>query len=181
MLDMAPYYLTAIASLLGPFAAATGFTSTPTPERTLRVGPRAGERFLSDVPTHAAALLRLDSGAVATLVASFEAHDQYISELVLHGTEGMLVLPDANAFGGDVRVRRGGGDWRTVRYDAPQARETRGLGLDEMIVAMRTGRPHRASGSLALHVLETAEAVLAAAASGRTIELATRPGERLAA
>jgi predicted dehydrogenase len=181
MLDMAPYYLTAIASLLGPFAAATGFTATPTPERTLRVGPRAGERFRSDVPTHAAAALKLESGAVATLVASFEARDQYVSELVLHGTEGMLVLPDANAFGGDVRVRRARGDWRDVVYDAPAARETRGLGLDEMLVAIRAGRPHRASGSLALHVLETAEAVLAAAADGRTVELSTRPGERMAA
>ena len=181
LLDIAPYYLTAIASLLGPFAAATGFTAMPTPERTLLVGPRAGERFHSDVPTHAAAALRLESGALATLVTSFEARDQYVSELVLHGTEGMLVLPDANAFGGAVRVRRGRGDWRDVAYDAPKARESRGLGLDEMIVAMRAGRPHRASGSLALHVLETAEAVLTAAATGRTVDLATRAGERLAA
>ena len=42
MLDIAPYYLTAVASLLGPFVAATGFAATPTPVRRLGVGPARG-------------------------------------------------------------------------------------------------------------------------------------------
>ncbi len=62
MLDIAPYYLTAIASLLGPFEAATGFGSTPTPERTLAVGPRAGERFTVEVPTQVTRLRRARHG-----------------------------------------------------------------------------------------------------------------------
>ncbi|HEY4413087.1 MAG TPA: Gfo/Idh/MocA family oxidoreductase, partial [Gaiellaceae bacterium] len=174
MLDIAPYYLTAIAALLGPFAEATGFGSTPTPTRTLAVGPRAGEIFAVEVPTHVTAALRLVSGALATLTVSFEARDQYESGLVVFGTEGVLVLPDANQFEGELRMRIGGGEWRPVEYRSRGAQETRGYGLHEMIEAVRAERPHRASGELALHVLETASAVVRSAEEGRTVEIATR-------
>ena len=171
MLDLAPYYLTAIAALLGPYRAAVGLATTPTPERRFGVGPRAGDSFTVDVPTHAVAALQLESGVLATLTVSFEAFGQYISGLVVHGSGGSLELPDANAFGGPIRLRNGDGEWKAVEYDSPGATETRGLGLDEMLTAMREGRPHRASGALALHVLETALAALRSAEEGRTVEI----------
>jgi predicted dehydrogenase len=174
MLDLAPYYLTAIASLLGPFAAATGFAETPTSERTLAVGPRAGERFTVDVPTYVAAALRLASGAIATLTGSFESRGQYDSRMTVHGTEGALSLPDANQFEGELRVFNGGGEWTMVPYVSRGAQETRGYGLHEMLEAVREGRPHRASGELGLHVLETATAVLRSAEEGRTIDVVSR-------
>ena len=174
MLDIAPYYLTAIASLLGPFEAATGFGSTPTPTRTLAVGPRAGERFAVEVPTHVTAALQLVSGALATLTVSFEAQGQYESGLVVYGSEGVLELPDANEFGGDLRVRSGRGEWQAVPYASRGAQETRGYGLHEMVQALAADRPHRASGELALHVLETATAVLRSVEEGRTVEVTTR-------
>jgi predicted dehydrogenase len=174
MLDLAPYYLGAIAWLLGPFAAATGFAETPTPERTLAVGPRAGERFTVDVPTHVAGAFRLASGALATLTVGFESRGQYESRMTVHGTEGSLSLPDANQFEGELRIFNGGGDWQVVPYDSRGAQETRGYGLHEMLEAVRDERPHRASGELGLHVLETATAVLRSAEEGRTINVASR-------
>jgi predicted dehydrogenase len=171
MLDIAPYYLTAIASLLGPFRAALGLATTPTPERRFGVGPRAGASFTVDVPTHAVAALQLESGALATLTVSFEAFGQYVSGLLVHGSGGSLDLPDANAFGGPIRIRNGDGEWKPVEYASPGPTETRGLGLDEMLTAIREERPHRASGALALHVLETALAALRSAEEGRTVEI----------
>src|SRR5436305_564025 len=100
----------AIAALLGPFAEATGFGSTPTRTRTLAVGPRAGETFEVEVPTHVTATIRLVSGALATLTVGFESRNQYESGLVVYGTEGVLALPDANQFEGALRVRPGGGE-----------------------------------------------------------------------
>jgi predicted dehydrogenase len=173
LLDIGPYYLTAIAALLGPFAAATGFAATLTSERTLAVGPRAGKRISVDVPTHVSAAFRLAGGAFATLTTSFEARDQYESALLVHGSEGMLALPDANQFGGEVRLRHRRGEWEDVSYRSFGPRDARGIGLDEMLVATAAGRPHRASGALGLHVLEAATAVLHAAADGRTVELRT--------
>ena len=171
LLDIGPYYLTALVSLLGPFAAASGFTATPTDERTLAVGPRAGERFGTDVPTHVAAALRFASGALATMTVSFEARGRYESGLLVHGTEGTLSLPDANGFGGDVKVRANGSEWQPVVYESLGEMETRGLGLHELVEAVRAGRPHRASGELALHVLETIHAILRSAADGSTVAI----------
>ena len=170
LLDIAPYYLTALVSLLGPIASVAAFAETPTRSRTLGTGPRAGETIAVEVPTHAAAVLRLASGALATLTVSFEATGQYISGLVVYGSEGSLALPDANDFGGDVILRRSRGE-ETVPYDSRGAQETRGLGLEELAVALRAGRPHRASAELALHVLEAAEAALRSAEERRAVDV----------
>jgi predicted dehydrogenase len=171
MLDLGPYYLTAIVALLGPIADAVSLTSTLTPTRTLGVGPRAGEQFAVDVPTHVASVLRLESDAIATLTVSFEARGQYVSGLVVHGTGGSLELPDANAFGGDVRVRHGKGDWTPVPYASRGAHETRGLGLHQMLEAAREGRPHQASGAVGLHVLDASLAVLTSASERRAVSV----------
>jgi predicted dehydrogenase len=170
LLDIAPYYLTALVSLLGPVAAVASFAGTPTPERVLGAGPRAGERVAVEVPTHAAAVLQHERGGISTLTVSFEAADQYLSGLAIYGTEASLRLPDANAFGGDVVLRRGGQD-ELVAVESLGDREARGLGIDELADALADGRPHRASGELALHVLETAEAIVRAADERTTISV----------
>lgn len=172
LLDIGPYYVTAMVSLLGPVAAATGFVAAPTLERELGVGPRKGERFTTEVPTHVVGALRFASGAIGTLTVSFEARGRYESGLLVYGTEGTLSLPDANGFGGDVRVCANGAEWSTVAYTSRGAMETRGIGLHEMIEAFEAQRPHRASGELAQHVLETVNGVLRAAEEGVTTEIA---------
>jgi predicted dehydrogenase len=177
MLDIAPYYLTAVVSLLGPFVAASGFAATPTPVRRLGVGPRAGEEFSVDVPTHVSALLRLERGPLLTLTVSFEATEQYESSMVVHGSEGTLELPDANAFEGEVRVKTARGELETVAYESRGPQETRGLGLHELFESLQAARPHRASAELGLHVLESATAVLDSAREGRTVEIASRVGQ----
>lgn len=170
LLDIAPYYLTALVSMLGPISSVAAFAETPTPSHTLGVGARAGETIAVEVPTHAAVALRLASGALATLTVSFEAIGQYVSGLVVYGSEGSLALPDANDFGGDVILRRGRSE-EAVQYDSRAARETRGLGLEELADALRAGRPHRASGELALHVLEAAEAAVRSAEERRAVDV----------
>jgi hypothetical protein len=175
LLDIGPYYLTAMVSLLGPIAAATGFASTPTLERELGVGPRAGERFVTEVPTHVAGAVQFASGVLGTITVSFEARGRYESGLVVHGTEGSLSLPDANAFGGDVKIRSDHGDWQPLPYESRGGMETRGLGLHDLVEAVQGSRPHRASGELALHVLETIHAMLRAADEGRTISVSSLP------
>jgi predicted dehydrogenase len=171
MLDMAPYYLTAIVALLGAVARVSGLASTITARRTLGTGPRAGESFAVSVPTHVTAALELASGVTGSLLASFEAPGRYVCDLVIHGTEGTLALPDPNSFAGAVRISRGRGEWSDVPYAANGDRDTRGIGLHEMVEAIAEGRPHRASGELARHVLEVATAVLRSAEEGRAVEI----------
>jgi predicted dehydrogenase len=174
MLDIAPYYLTAMAALAGPFTTAAALSATPTAVRTFGAGPHAGETFAAEVPTLVAAVLELEREALATLTVSFEARGQYVSGLFVYGDAATLSLPDANGFGGEVRIRRGREEWVDVPYEHGGPRETRGIGLDELVVALREGRPHRASGALGLHVLETATAVLRSAEERRAVEVESR-------
>jgi len=51
----------------------------------------------------------------------------------------------------------------------------RSIGLADMAHAIRSNRPHRASGALALHVLEVMEAFDRSASSGKGIAITTRP------
>jgi predicted dehydrogenase len=175
VLDIAPYYLTAMVSLLGPIAATSGFAATPTVERELRAGPRAGESFVTEVPTYAVHTLRFASGTLATLTVSFELPSRYDSGMVVHGTERSLRLPDANKFGGDVLIRSARSDWEPVAYEPRPEIERRGLGLHDLVDAMHDHRPHRASGGLALHILEVTFAMLRSAEKGVTVEVSSVP------
>ena len=125
-------------------------------------------------PSHVATAMELWSGATANLIASFEAADRYVCDLEIHGREGVLALPDANAFGGPLRLRRNRGDWEEVPYHSRGAREARGIGLQDLVDAVEERRAPRASGRLAAHVVDVARSVLQAAAERRTVEVASR-------
>ena len=174
LLDMGPYYLTAIVSLLGPVARVAGFASTRTRERTIQIGPRAGERFSVETPSHATAAMELESGVTANLVASFETNGQYVCDLELHGTDGVISFPDPNGFDGPVRMRRGRDGWQEVPFVARGDRDARGIGLHELVEAIAAGRPERASGSLGLHVVDVARGILVSAAESRIVEIDSR-------
>jgi predicted dehydrogenase len=174
MLDVGPYYLGAIAALLGPVRRVTAFASTRDHERVVAAGPRAGERFPVLVATHVVAALELESGVTADFVTSWEAPGQYVCDFAVHGTEGTLQLPDPNWFGGEVKIRHGLGAWEDVPYVSPGASDARGPGLDDFARAIAADRPHRASAELGLHVLDVAECALRSAAEGRAIDVASR-------
>lgn len=171
LLDMGPYYLTALVALLGPVRRVTGFASTLIHERVIETGPRTGEVFHSSTPTNTTAALEFAGGATATLVASFEAPSQYVCDLKIYGSDGVLSLPDPNAFGGTVRLRQGREDWEDVVYAGRGSREARGLGLAEMVEAIDASHPHRASGRLARHVVGVARGILEAAVAGVAVEV----------
>jgi predicted dehydrogenase len=178
LLDMGPYYLTAIVALLGPVRRVIGFASTLVAERRIEIGPRTGEVFAAETPTHTAALLELAGGLTATLVATFESPGHYSTMLLLHGSEGELALPDPNAFEGPVQIRRGRGGWEEVPYVRAGARDARGLGLHDLVEAIAENRPPRASAELAAHVVDVATSILASGERGSVVAIesgATRP------
>jgi predicted dehydrogenase len=171
LFDMGPYYLTAIVALLGRIESVAGFASTRTLERTIEIGPRTGERFTATTPTHTTAAMQLASGVTANLVASFEARNQYICDVAIHGSEGVLVLPDPNAFGRSVRLKRGRGGWEELPYASRGGADARGIGLHDMVEAIAAGQPHRASGRLGAHIVEVARGILTSAEEGRIVAI----------
>jgi predicted dehydrogenase len=50
----------------------------------------------------------------------------------------------------------------------------RGIGIADMAEAIRDGRPHRASGELAYHVLEVLTALERSAREGRHVDVESR-------
>ena len=174
LLDMGPYYLTALVSLLGPARRVTGSARISHPERTIGSKPRRGERIPVEVPTHVATVIDFESGPIATLVTSFDVQASRLRNIEIYGTEATLSVPNPNTFDGPVQIR-GSRDtaWTDVALRKPYLPQQRGIGLADMIWATRTGRAHRASSTLALHVLELMTASVTASVENRHIELVT--------
>jgi predicted dehydrogenase len=174
MLDMGPYYLTALVNLMGPVAAVSGSTRVTFPERTIGSEPLRGTKIKVETPTHVTGAVNFASGAVATVITSFDVWSADLPRVEIYGTEGSLSVPDPNTFGGPVRVWRSGkGEWEEVAVTRPFAENSRGVGVADMAVAIANKAPHRASGDLAAHVLETMLAFERSSDSGRRIELTT--------
>lgn len=166
--DMGPYYFTALVALLGPALRVCGSVKRTFPHRTVGSGPKEGESIDVQVPTHAAGTIDFAVGAVATFVMSFDVWHAELPHLEIYGSEGSMSVPDPNTFGGPVRIRGSmDAEWHDVPVPPLYAENSRGLGLSEMVHAMRENRPHRASGALGLHVLEIMHAVHEASSSER--------------
>ncbi|GGK35706.1 dehydrogenase [Deinococcus malanensis] len=174
MFDMGPYYLTALISLLGPVRTVTGQAVSGFEERTITTARRQGERIPVQTPTHVTALLGFESGVAASLTTSFDVWHANVPRIEIYGSEGTLSLPDPNTFGGPVRVRLAQEkEWREVPLSRPFAQNSRGLGLSDLIASVGENRAPRASGQLALHVLDAMQSTLESAESGQRVTLTT--------
>jgi predicted dehydrogenase len=175
LLDVGPYYVTALVDLLGPVTAVTAMGRGLGSERAIAAGPRAGSTLISEVPTTVIGALTFESGVVSGLFASFDSAGSLAPHIEIHGTAGSIALGDANLFAGEIRYRRLGSEtWEDVplRFDATMGR---GVGLAEMVDAIRSDRAHLASGDLAFHVLDVLLGLQEATTSGRTELVRSRP------
>jgi predicted dehydrogenase len=172
LLDMGPYYLSALVHLLGPVVRVLGAASRTRSERGIGSGPRAGVRFPVEVDTHITGVLEHAGGALSTLVMSFDVHAARLPRIEVHGTEGSLSVPDPNGFDGPVELHRGA-DWEPLPASAGYPTAGRGTGLGDLAEAIAAGRPHRASAELAHHVLDVMLTLLDAAHSGRSLPVTT--------
>ncbi|MER5641049.1 Gfo/Idh/MocA family oxidoreductase [Kitasatospora sp. NPDC002227] len=177
LLDMGPYHLTALVTLLGPVRRVTGLTARPGERRTIAAGPRAGEVFPVEVATHVTGVLEHAGGALTTLVMSFDVWQARLPHLEVYGSAGSLSVPDPNEFAGPVALHRAGGPgWEQVPVLAGHPDTGRGCGVVDLAWALADGTPHRADGELAFHVLEVMEALLASAEAGRAVEVTSSCG-----
>jgi predicted dehydrogenase len=132
LLDVGPYYVTALVSLLGPIASVSAVGRGVGSERHIGSGPLAGGSVTAEVPTTVVATLGFGSGVVGGLVASFDVVGSQAPHFEIHGTEGSLILGDPNRFDGEVRYRPLGAD------DGSAASRQRRAGVP---------RPGRAAGA----------------------------------
>lgn len=172
MLDMGPYYLTALVNLLGPIKRTTGLTRASFPTRTIGSGPLQGNLIQVETSTHLAGLLEFEAGAIGEITTSFDVYHAQHHPITIFGSEGTLKVPDPNGFGGEVLLRRHDDeDWKAVPLEFGFAENSRGVGVLDIAHAVDEKRAHRASGALALHVLETMLSFDKSSASGTHQEL----------
>ncbi len=156
LFDMGPYYITALVNMLGPVKSVAAYANRA-------VGERQGSKvnvnrsFPVAVDTHAAALLEFHSGAIVSLITSFDvwAHSGY-RNIELYGTAGSLHVPDPNCFNGEIRYFQGGlsAGWAVADNHFIYNDNMRGIGAADMAAGIEHRRPHRCNGELAFHVLE---------------------------
>lgn len=164
VLDYGPYHVAALVNLLGPVTQVVGATSRAQEELLVTAADRRVERIDVEVDTHASAILRFASGALATAMYSFDIWDTTLPHLEIYGTEGTLQVPDPNTFDDPVLIRRRGEDsWSEL--PSPIERTTpepphpfRALGVVDL-AAHLAGEQHRVSGAFAYHVLDVLSAL----------------------
>ena len=191
LLDMGPYYLSAIVTLLGPIESVAAVSAKPSDTRHVYVGKMAGTEIPVETPTHFSAILRMKSGAVANLNVSFDIYRSELPMLEICGDGGTLSYPDPNFGGGTPRVYRRE-QFTDVIYqqteDALLRRESfrelpelyprkkdysRGIGVSELAEAIRDRRTPRTGGDLILHVTEAMEGILRSAETGGFYRMTT--------
>jgi Predicted dehydrogenases and related proteins len=155
MFDMGPYYLTALVNLMGPVARVTGSAKISFPERTITSAPKYGTKIKVDTPTHIAGIMDFENGGVGTIVTSFDVWHSNLPRIEIYGTEGSLSVPDPNSFGGPILLRsRNAQQWSEIPLTYRYSDNSRGLGVADMASALLNRRPNRASGKLAMHILD---------------------------
>lgn len=174
LFDVGVYYLTAMASILGPFSEVSSLAKASFPERTVGSGPKVGDKIPVNTPTYIAAAIGFENGVIGTMTASFDVYETDGSHLTIYGTEGTLRLPDPNTFGGPVKyLRAGEKEWEDLPITFDFTVDSRGLGISDFARALRSGGTPRASGEMSYHVLDTMHAFLDSAREGKRISVAS--------
>jgi predicted dehydrogenase len=181
ILDLGPYYICNLVQLLGPVKKVTSFTGVASETRTIQNGPRNGETVPVETPTTIHSVLSFESGAIITLLASWDVWASNHPIMELYGTEGTMDLPDPNFFGGTLTITERSSDPIEKSWDhpfnIPNFEETqanyRGAGLADMAIAIAEGRPHRCNDDFATHVVEVMTAILEAGETGTVLTMTT--------
>jgi predicted dehydrogenase len=184
---MGPYYVTQLVNLLGPVARVTAQVTTASKRRTITSQPLAGQEIAVEVPTTVNGVLLFANGANVVLSHSWDVWKHKRLPLEIYGSEGSMLVPDPNFFGGEPKITRRDGDWSPIAIDERpfgipnrtlrsglHVADYRIIGLLDMAAAIRSGRTHRANGELALHVLEVLDAFERSSLEGRHIAMETR-------
>ena len=168
LFDMGPYYLTALISLMGPVSRVTGSAKITFPERQITSEPKYGKKIHVEVPTHVTGILDFANGATATIITSFDVWHSQLPRIEIYGSQGTLVIPDPNTFGGPISLRGHAQDgWMEIPLAFGYSENSRGIGVADLAHALLSGRKHRANGEMAYHVLDIMHGIHDASREGK--------------
>ena len=192
VIDMGPYYLTALVNLLGPAKEVSGSIMIGVNYRTIGIGPKKDKKFKVECPTTYLSTVVFENDTVIRLTLSFDVIAHQRNHIELYGKKGSLIVPDPNMFGGSVYICKKLGDpWKefktekmslgkiNIRNKSLRANESstnanyRGAGLSEMAYCIENRKKHRCSGELSLHVLDIIQSTMKASKTGKKQKIKT--------
>ena len=182
MLDIGPYYVTQLVNLLGPVVRVAAQATMGYATRTVSSEPLKGSIINVEVPTTVNGVLSFANGSSVSITTSWDVWKHRRKTFEIYGSEGSMLVPDPNFFGGEPMVTERDGEWMPLdisvhpfgmpnRYTSSGAHvaDYRIIGLLDMAAGVRNNRPHRASGELAMHVLEVLDAFERSSTEGRHV------------
>lgn len=174
LFDMGPYYITALIHLLGPVKQVTAINSRAHDQRIATSEGAKGQVLPVEIDTHVSGILEFHSGAVITMIMSFDVRKHSSHRIEIHGTEASLKVPDPNVFDGECFIATGPKEeWEPIAPPGPYLENMRGIGAADMAAGIRKNRPNRCNGEMAYHVLDVMHALGDSSATGRHQTLAS--------
>ncbi len=192
VIDMGPYYLTALVNLLGPAKEVSGSIMRGVKKRTIGIGPKKGRKFKVKCPTTYLATIVFENKTIIRLTLSFDVIAHQRNHIEFYGNKGSMIVPDPNMFGGSVYVcKKLGESWKehktnkmplgkiNIRGKSLRANESpinanyRGVGLSEMAYCIEKKKRHRCNGELSLHVLDIIQSTMKASITGKKQKIKT--------
>ena len=192
VIDMGPYYLTALVNLLGPAKEVTGSLMKGVNKRTIGIGPKKGKKFKVKCPTTYLSTIVFENNTIIRLTLSFDVIAHQRNHIEFYGSKGSIIVPDPNMFGGSVYVcKKLGQTWKeykthtmplgkiNIRGKSLRANESpinanyRGVGLAEMAYCIENKKIHRCNGELSLHVLDIIQSTMKASKTGKKQKIKT--------
>ena len=194
MMDMGPYYVTALVQLIGEAVGVTAVTKKSFKERLITSEPHYGEKIDVEADTYLTGNITFANGAIAQVFTTFDVYypSQNYARFEIYGTKGTMIVPDPNTFGGpvllmrpeDVAATHSDPGLRTGNLPAYAGYKeipllfdynvnSRALGLSDMCKALRTGRDFRANCQQQYHVLEILTSFEKSSREGKFIPLTT--------
>jgi len=168
--DVGVYSLAILTAILGPARRVTAFGATVEPDRV----DRDGRPFTIETPDLVVALIELESGVLVRLTASFYVGPGKQRGIELHGDGGMLHLAAWSEFDSRLQLTttENGDDYEDVPLVRPGYRGNDwARALVDLAEAARDGRPPRASGEQAAHLVEILDAMDVSRRDGGTVEV----------
>ena len=166
LFDVGVYPLTLATTFFGPAKRVTAFGKVLYPDRVTK----EGMRFKVTTPDFHIAAVELAGGQVMRLTVNFYVRSRQGGSMEFHGDAGSVYLGSFQSFNTPVEFAPFGEAYEPIPYVREPFKGTEwGRVVVEMAEAMEAGRPQRATGAQAAHVVEILEAITASAKEGRAV------------
>jgi predicted dehydrogenase len=165
--DVGVYPLMLLTAMFGPARQVSSYGRVIYPDRVTK----GGEAFTIKTPDFAVTMVELASGTLLRLTTNFYVLNKASQQGVeLHGDAGSLQLTSWYEPYGVVHFAPFGEPYVDVTpLQEPAPSVCWGMNVAEIADALRQGRPHRATGEHAAHVVEILEAAKTSMGEGRPV------------